>query len=162
MASYVFDPVSNELVDRDTYYAAKARAGAKNVSRLAFPYIRSDLPAYKSPATGKIIEGRAARREDLARSGCREVDPSEYKPTYRNYEFCQQKRLPYQGGEVPPPMTRDEKMAVKERKAKAKASEAKREAVLSAKARASRDPDAPFLRGSTKGTPLFKNNTVKD
>jgi hypothetical protein len=39
--------------------------------------IRRDLPAYRSPVTGDWIEGRAARREDLARNDCREVDPSE-------------------------------------------------------------------------------------
>ena len=41
------------------------------------PMIRSDLAGYRSPVTGLWVEGRRARREDLARSGCREVDPSE-------------------------------------------------------------------------------------
>jgi hypothetical protein len=41
------------------------------------PYIIGDLPAYKSPTGSGVIDGRTARREDLARSGCREVDPSE-------------------------------------------------------------------------------------
>lgn len=40
-------------------------------------YVWSDLPAYRSPVTGAWIEGRAARREDLARTNSREVDPSE-------------------------------------------------------------------------------------
>lgn len=46
------------------------------------PYIMGDLPAYKSPLGTGVIEGRAARREDLKRGGCREVDPSErvYQP----------------------------------------------------------------------------------
>lgn len=34
-----------------------------------------DLPAYESPIDGRVIEGRAARREDLKRAGCREYDP---------------------------------------------------------------------------------------
>jgi hypothetical protein len=45
------------------------------------PTILSDLPAYYSVASNKWIDGRAARRDDLARTGCREVDPSE-KPQY--------------------------------------------------------------------------------
>lgn len=42
-----------------------------------FPNIRGDLPEYVSPVTGAPVDGRAARREDLKRAGCREVDPSE-------------------------------------------------------------------------------------
>jgi hypothetical protein len=34
------------------------------------PVIRPDLPAYQSPIDGKWVEGRAARKRDLARSGC--------------------------------------------------------------------------------------------
>ena len=33
--------------------------------------IMTDLPGYQSPVTGKWIEGRKARREDLARTGSR-------------------------------------------------------------------------------------------
>jgi hypothetical protein len=44
---------------------------------IAMPMIQSDYPAYYSHGTGKMIEGRTARRDDLKRSGCREVDPSE-------------------------------------------------------------------------------------
>lgn len=35
------------------------------------PLIVPDLPGYESPATGQWVEGRAQRREDLKRSGCR-------------------------------------------------------------------------------------------
>lgn len=45
-----------------------------------FPSIQRDLPAYRSPVGGGVIDGRAARRDDLARSGCRAVEPSE-RPT---------------------------------------------------------------------------------
>jgi putative FmdB family regulatory protein len=31
----------------------------------------ADLPEYISPASGKLIRGRAQRRDDLARTGCR-------------------------------------------------------------------------------------------
>lgn len=43
------------------------------------PAIHSDITPYKSMVSNKMIEGRAAQREDLKRSGCRLVDPSEYR-----------------------------------------------------------------------------------
>ena len=124
MTSYLWSDTAEEWLPAEQVLAARHNSEPDNRSDLPFPYIRGDLPAYTSPITGKIIEGRAARREDLARSGCREVDPSEYKPIYKNYEFCQAKRLPYMGADVPPPMTRDEKEWAKEKRAKAKAAEA--------------------------------------
>lgn len=33
--------------------------------------VQADLPGYQSPTTGRWIEGRAARRDDLKRSGAR-------------------------------------------------------------------------------------------
>ena len=156
--SYVFDPASGKLVDREVYHAGKWQKLADKVSALPMPYVRGDLKPYRSPVTGKVIEGRVARREDLARSGCREVDPSEYKPVYKNYEFCQKRRLPYMGDVVPPPMTKDEKMWAKEKRRNAKAIE---KAATSGPVKT--DPDLPkFLRGNTKTAPLFKNNTVKE
>ena len=115
---------------------------------LAMPYVRGDLPAYKSPITGKPIEGRAARREDLARNNCRPVDPSEYKPVYKNYAFCQKHRKPFMGGDVPPPMTRDEKMERREIRAKQKAVQDAFEAKRSEEAKKTADPDAPLVRGN--------------
>lgn len=35
------------------------------------PQVAPDLPGYESPVTGKWVEGRAGRREDLRRTGCR-------------------------------------------------------------------------------------------
>lgn len=150
MASYVFDREARTFVPRDEYYAARFARTPPKTADLPMPYVRGDIQPYVSPVTGKTIDGRAARREDLARSGCREVDPSECKPLYQNYEFCQRKRLPYMGADVPPPMTRDEKAWAKERRAKEKAAKAKAEG------------EAPFKRGNTKDTVLFKNNTVKE
>lgn len=48
------------------------------------PCVQRDTPAYISPITGKPVDGRRARRDDLARSGSREVDPSEFKVTYES------------------------------------------------------------------------------
>jgi hypothetical protein len=119
MPSFVYDPDTYELVDKATYYAQKARRQpSKAATDLPMPYVRGDLPTYISPVTRKPVDGRRERREDLAKAGCREVDPSEFKPIYRNYEFCQKRRLPFMGGDVPPPMTKDEKVWAKERRAK--------------------------------------------
>lgn len=40
-------------------------------------YGRGDLPGYVSPTTGKWVEGRKAREEDLKRSGCRPYEGRE-------------------------------------------------------------------------------------
>ena len=65
------------------------RAPSTMASDFPSPMIQSDIPAYKSPlGDGAVIEGRAARREHLARNGCREVDPSEYRPAYRSEKWA--------------------------------------------------------------------------
>ena len=74
-----------ELVPK--HLAAPLRAA----SHLAAPQIWSDLPAYRSvledPRDGPVmIEGRAARREEMARHGVREVDPSEGRELMRARE----------------------------------------------------------------------------
>lgn len=56
--------------------------------------IMRDLPAYKSPLGDGWIEGRAARREHFKRTNTREVDPSEFKATYRNPHFALKRGLP--------------------------------------------------------------------
>jgi hypothetical protein len=40
-------------------------------ARRVVPHVSGDLPAYQSPASGKWVDGRRARREDLKRTGCR-------------------------------------------------------------------------------------------
>lgn len=57
------------------------------------PYVVGDLPPYKSPLGTGVIDGRRARREDLARSGCREVDPSEHKVEWRNEAWARKRGL---------------------------------------------------------------------
>ncbi len=37
-------------------------------------HVWPDIPAYRSPIDGRVISGRAARREDMIRSGCVEYD----------------------------------------------------------------------------------------
>lgn len=51
----------------------------------------ADLPEYISPITGRPVDGRAERREEMKRHGCREVDTSEFKPVYRNERFMKKR-----------------------------------------------------------------------
>jgi hypothetical protein len=62
---YVWDPKLKELV----------RAQPRRAEALHF--IQADLPGYESPITGKWIEGRRARRDDLRRHGCRPYEGRE-------------------------------------------------------------------------------------
>ena len=39
--------------------------------------VLSDLPAYESPIDGRLIEGRAERRDDLKRHNCRPYEAGE-------------------------------------------------------------------------------------
>lgn len=68
----------------------------------AFPYIRGDLKPYFCVGEQKWIEGRAERRESLARQGCREVDPSEYKPVATSAENARKYGLRYEGPQETP------------------------------------------------------------
>ena len=65
MARYRWDKDAGKMVEAPT------RESFRGVT------VISDLPEYVSPVTGRPVDGRSARREDLARAGCREVDPSE-------------------------------------------------------------------------------------
>ena len=157
MPGWVQDPETGKLIEREAYYATKWQRATSKVSSLPMPYVRGDLKPYTSPITGQPVEGRAARREELAKYQCREVDPSEYKPVYKNYEFCQKNRLPYMGDAVPPPMTRDEKMQAQARKKAEKAAEKAADAVRAKAAEANIDPGlAKFKRGNAKSAPIFK------
>lgn len=68
MTRYLWDKEAGEWVER--LYVPPA-------PRVA---VWGDLPAYKSPLGTGMVEGRAARREDLKRGNCREVDPGEFQP----------------------------------------------------------------------------------
>lgn len=49
------------------------------------PLFIPDLPGYESPVTGRRIEGRRARREDLKQSGSVEYDPGMKADAVRNH-----------------------------------------------------------------------------
>lgn len=66
-----------ETVEAEEAWKAKLDHD-KRVSRIPNPNKPHgrlyDLPGYESPVTGKWIEGRVARRNDLASSGCVEYE----------------------------------------------------------------------------------------
>lgn len=65
------------------------------------PYVWSDLPAYKSPLGTGVVEGRTARREEMKRHNCREVDPTEFNAVYRNPKFAKKYGLELGGDPLP-------------------------------------------------------------
>jgi hypothetical protein len=68
--TYVFDPVSCELVDRDTYYT---RRPAAKRSDLPAPMVMSDGIEVKSMVDGKIYTSKAALRQSYRAKGYVEV-----------------------------------------------------------------------------------------
>lgn len=60
---------------------------------VCMPQVLSDTPEYISPVTGKPVDGRAARREDLKRSGCIEAPPRKERG-YKNLRFIQKHNIP--------------------------------------------------------------------
>ena len=85
---YLGIPVSNcRCVNKYTKeeYFPKAQEKAKRGKELKC--LPCDLPEYISPLTGRPVDGRTARREELKRNGCREVDPSEFQVEYKNEAF---------------------------------------------------------------------------
>lgn len=88
---YWYDLESGRIEGTDKVHEARH---AQRVSGVA---IIRDLPAYKSPVDGRVIDGRTARREDMARSGCREVDPTEHKVQYTNKRFANKNGVEYAG-----------------------------------------------------------------
>lgn len=72
--------------------------------RYASAAVRSDFAAFKSPLDGpdgthKVIDGRAALREELKRNECRLVERGESnrKPGYINPHFAMKRGLPLNG-----------------------------------------------------------------
>ena len=51
---------------------------------ISAPRVLGDYEGYDCPVTGKRIEGRKAHRENLARQGCRILEPGEKEAVARN------------------------------------------------------------------------------
>lgn len=81
MPLYEFGCTNGHIFDRFLPLARYAEAqtcecGAASTKRLTAPLVVADLPGYQSPVDGRWIEGRRARREDLARNNCVPYEPS--------------------------------------------------------------------------------------
>jgi hypothetical protein len=63
------------------------------------PRIQGDIAEYLSPVTGLPVGSRSARREDLLRHGCIEVDPPKRRRGYRNPRFAHRRGLPVDADE---------------------------------------------------------------
>lgn len=58
------------------------------------PRVFSDISEYQSPIDGSPITSRSARRYDLEKSGCVEMDPPKKRRGYRNPNFALKRGLP--------------------------------------------------------------------
>lgn len=58
------------------------------------PRVQSDISEYRSPIDGSLISSRSARRYDLEKNDCVEVDPPKKKRAYKNPHFAQKRGLP--------------------------------------------------------------------
>ncbi len=67
MPTYVYDRAIDAMVE--------VTRGPRPAPR--FPSIQSDYAAYESPLSGRMVDGRYARREEMKRFDVRELDPSE-------------------------------------------------------------------------------------
>jgi len=72
--------------------------------RIATPMIISDIEPYKSPVTGEVIGGRAARRDDLKKHDC--VDARELGESFgkrkgvRSEKWAKRLGLPLIGRDI--------------------------------------------------------------
>lgn len=63
-----------KIIDRDAVRQCDA-CGANLHRCIEAPYVRADIPSYRSPVTGQWVDSRAQRTEDLKRHGCIEWEP---------------------------------------------------------------------------------------
>jgi len=61
----------------------RCKCGAWMVKQFSAPMIRGDYQPYNCPITGKLIDGRKAHRENLARHGCRVLETGEREQVER-------------------------------------------------------------------------------
>ena len=70
----------------------RCECGEVMVKQFSAPMVRGDYQAYNCPITGKLIDGRAAHRENLARHGCRVLESGETESVKR-YRQAQELQL---------------------------------------------------------------------
>lgn len=65
--------------------------GAASTKRVTAALVVADLPGYQSPVDGRWVEGRKARREDLARNNCVAYEPSMKDEYFRKQQRADEK-----------------------------------------------------------------------
>ncbi len=66
----------------DGFYDRATGERMEAPDRICRPMVISDV-VYRSPLSGREITSRSERREEMKVHNVREVDPTEYRPTYR-------------------------------------------------------------------------------
>lgn len=61
---------------------------------IAAPQVMRQMPEYESMTSGKLIDDRAVRREDMKRAGAVEMDPPKEPLPYLNKRFTKKHGLP--------------------------------------------------------------------
>lgn len=67
---------------------------------LCVPQVIADIEPYISPASGQYVSGRAAKRDDLARTNCIDANDAPRDPklmpkgTFKNKRFAKKYNLP--------------------------------------------------------------------
>jgi len=74
---YRWDRATDQFIPVEPGYVSRPRSG---------PILLRDYSAYDCPVTGKIIEGRAAHAENLARHGCRLLEKGESRDQSKRVE----------------------------------------------------------------------------
>jgi hypothetical protein len=85
---YIQHPETGELIPAHEYRATHRPTH----------YVMPDLPDYESPIDGRVVHGRAGRREDLRRSGSRpyegrEAEAREAARARKNHEAAQERAI---------------------------------------------------------------------
>jgi putative FmdB family regulatory protein len=71
------------LAELDEAVVKCLTCGCAMTRQISAPMVLGDYPGYDCPVTGKWIEGRRAHIENLARTGCRLLEPGEREANVR-------------------------------------------------------------------------------
>lgn len=83
MPRLIWDSEARDFVDPAVFFAKQPEPKRGN---FATPQISGDYEIYDCPVTGNPVEGRAAHRENLKRTGCRILEKGESSEAPKRYE----------------------------------------------------------------------------
>jgi hypothetical protein len=86
---------NGDLVDKATGEPMKV-----HTAFIPRPYVMGDTKPYASPITGEIIDGRAARREDLKKHGCIEAGDMPRRQYVHKEKYAKLTGLPLKGRDI--------------------------------------------------------------